>query len=107
MTQLLTEEEAGERLCPLARTFSKRDTPRCMGERCILWRWEPAPANNPIFKAALKRRMLDLAAKDGGKKSSDSFHKQAVADVMAAPEDYGVPPHSGLGWCGLGGGPEK
>lgn len=106
MTELLTEEEAGARLCPLARTFSKRESSGCMGAACILWRWDPIPANHPIFKAALKRQMSQLALK-AGKKSSVAFHKQAVADIMADPEGFGVPLHSGLGWCGLGGRPEK
>lgn len=107
MTQLLTEEEASKRLCPVARTFAKAPGPNCAGERCILWRWDAIPANHPFFVAALKRRMAELADKDEKNKPSVAYHKQAVADIVADPEDFGVPPHSGLGWCGLGGRPEK
>lgn len=97
----LTPEQARETPCPVARTFDKKVGPNCEAGKCILWRWRMVPASDPAFVAAVKREMACLAQEDGQNKPAINFHKQAVANVGANPEGYGVVPT--VGYCGLGG----
>jgi hypothetical protein len=111
MSRCHTPEEAKKNLtCPLARTFSKKVGPNCMGGNCAAWRWLPLDAKDPRFTGAISREMACLAqdeATETGKKAkpAQNYHKQAVANVRKDPEAYDVPSQPEKGWCGLGGQP--
>jgi len=99
-----TPEEAAEFKCPVARTFHEKMTLGCDGSACILWRWKPVMASDPLFSSAVKREMAALAQEDGNNKPAISFHRQAVERVGADPAGFGVV--ADRGYCGLGGQPK-
>ena len=83
--------------CPVSRLWASEVVqPRCRGDACPLWRWEPLSADDPKFKAAVSARVKEL----GG---SPVYHKQAVAYVMENRESLGLPSKPTHGFCGLGG----
>lgn len=96
----LTEEEAAEKMCPIARTFADGKSATCDGSECILWRWKPVHASDPLFMSAVKREMAMLAQDDGAGRPMVSYHKPAVANVAADPVGHGVV--QTRGFCGLG-----
>jgi hypothetical protein len=106
----LTETEAAKRRCPIARTFNEGKAPNCDGSACILWRWRDLAANDPrVVSAYVREQALLLDAEKARdpatKKTADSFHKQAVARVAAAPWDFIFMGDEDRGFCGLGGRP--
>jgi hypothetical protein len=99
----LTEAEAAEKRCPVARTFPDGKRANCDGPACILWRFKTILASDPLYQSAVKREEASLAQEDGTGKPGTSFHKQAVANVAIDPEGHGVV--QTRGFCGLGGRP--
>ena len=96
----LTEAEASERQCPIARTFDGGKKPTCEGSPCILWRWKTILAGDPLFTSAIKREEAVLAQEDGKGKPGSHYHKQAVSNVARDPDGHGVV--QTRGFCGLG-----
>jgi hypothetical protein len=98
----LTPKDAGKMICPIARCQgTEKVQPKCVGDKCILWRWKELMASDPRFMSAIKREEALLSGETG--KSAAAVHKHAVANVMKYPEGYGVTRE--LGFCGLGGVP--
>lgn len=105
MTYATPEEAAKAWRCPLARTFAEKKGPNCMGPECPIWRWRPLSADDPAFKAAVSAEMSRLAD-EAGAKSNMTYHREAVARIMADRAAYGLPDRPTHGWCGLGGEPK-
>lgn len=91
-----TPEEAGTKLCPLARTFGTTPADaHCRGDDCMAWRWAPLLAGTPEWRKALRA----LAEATGEK---PPYAKAALA-IAEDPEAHGI--QTNLGYCGAGGKP--
>jgi len=88
----MTEEEAANTLCPLARTFADGvAVPFCRGSRCMVWRWNPITTADPRWVAAIK-----AAIEKNGDKAPFVKSSREAADLMKNER-----PTSG--YCGIGG----
>ena len=95
----ITEQQAAEKACPVARTFAEWKGAKCDGAKCILWRWRIPLATDQVFLNAVKAETVKMIEQDGGK-GGPHRHKKAVAAVMSDKEGYGLIPTTGF--CGLG-----
>ena len=105
-----TQKEAKQTKCPVARTFDDGKSATCDGDKCLLWRWRDLPANDHRVLGAYARVQQDLLAAEreknpDTKKTANSFHKDAVATLAAAPWDFIFMVDDDRGFCGLGGKP--
>ena len=93
-----TPEEAGTKLCPLARTFgSATADPHCRGDECMAWRWAPLLAGTPEHRTAIRK----LAEETGEKPP----YPKAARAVAEDPEAHGIT--ANRGYCGVGGAVER
>lgn len=110
MTYLTPPEARKTMPCPVARTFDKKVGPNCDADACPMWRWREIAANDNRVMSAYRRVQQDmLTAKKEKNPDSNStlntFHKQAVAKVAAAPWDFIFMDDEDRGFCGLAGKP--
>lgn len=85
--------------CPVARLWgSQTVNPRCRGDACPVWRWQPLLASDPAFKRAIQQT---IAGEHHEGKAIP--HATAVKWVMANREALGLPTVPTHGRCGLGG----
>lgn len=85
--------------CPVARLWGdEKVNPRCRGEACPVWRWQPLLAKDPGFVEAIRRAMRGEF--NNGKPWT---HPVAVKWVMENREALGLPTAPTHGRCGLGG----
>ena len=85
--------------CPVARLWGfEKVNPKCRGDACPVWRWEPLSAADPAFKAMVQRAISGEFS-DGKRQ----HHATAVKWVMENREELGLPVRSTHGRCGLGG----
>lgn len=103
----ITEKQAAELECPIARTFDQGKSARCDGSKCILWRWKEIPSNDHRFMSAVKREavsmLTDYNAGNPEKKRTESyFVKAATAKVSADLWGNIIPNETDRGYCGLG-----
>lgn len=103
MSRYTTPEEAAKMDCPVARIKGDGTKGKCQGEGCILWRRKEILASNQFFMSAVQREMSCLANELNDGKNPGKYHKEAVANVSADPEGFGV--KEDRGYCGLGGKP--
>ena len=108
LPDLLTQAEAEQTECPLARTFHERPHGRCFAGGCIFWRFKH-PADGR-FQSAVQREAVLMAEaaseKDDKARKPDSYMKQATSRVAAAPWRYIIPGPDDRGYCGAAGKPE-
>lgn len=103
MPGYMTDEEAAKYRCPIARTFPDGKAATCDGSKCLLWRMKPVKASDQLFMSAVKREEACLALAVNEGKEPHRYHKQAVQNVAADLEGFGVVNDRGV--CGLGGQP--
>jgi hypothetical protein len=103
MTRYINHEDAGTYDCPVARIKGDGTKGKCQGDSCIMWRRKQILSSNQYFMSAVKREMSNLALELNDGKNPMKYHKEAVRNVDADPESFGV--KEDRGYCGLGGKP--